>query len=129
MTKKKMNPLSYDLGNALLARHREICTRFKGRQPKDVSESLVDEAVIPYKSLLVVIGAPTSLAEGIGWYLEELARWCESRGLPPINALAVNGQTRRPGAGYYSAPGCGENWEREVRECIASRSYPQEISD
>jgi hypothetical protein len=127
-SERKMNPLSYDLGNALLGRHRDLCSKFTGNY-SDVPESLVEEATISYRSLLQNIRAPESLAEGIGRYLEELAEWCESRKLPPINALAVNGQTRRPGAGYFLAPGCGANWNREVRECIACRSYPAEISN
>lgn len=127
MPHKKMNPLSYDLGNALLARQRDICSNFTGSY-SDVSDELVEKAVISYKALLGVIGAPESLAESIGRYLVELAAWCECRGLPPINALAVSGETRRPGTGYYLAPGCGKNWDCEVRECIACRSYPREIS-
>jgi hypothetical protein len=124
--RKRMNPLSYDLGNALLARHRQICVGFKGSY-SDVPEDLIAKAIIPYKLLLRDIGAPESLAPGIGSYLVELAEWCTAQNLPPINALAVNGQTLRPGTGYYLAPGCGENWDREVRECIACQSYPSKI--
>jgi len=126
--KNKMNPLCYDLGNALLARQREICSTFEGSW-EQVLEDLKQKAIIAYKPLLKVIGAPESLAEGIGQYLYPLAEWCQDRGLPPINSLAVNGTTRVPGVGYYSAPGCGEKWEQEVRECIACKDYPAEIVD
>ena len=122
-----MNPLFYDLGDALLTRHSQICLKFTGK-PEDVSEDLKGEAIISYKELLDVIGAPESLAVSIGRYLGELAEWCQERDLPPINALAVNGKFEKPGAGYYIASGCGENWEREVRDCIAYKKYPPKIS-
>lgn len=121
-----MNPLSYDLGRALLARHRAKCSRFVGA-PADVPESLILDAIISYGDLLRSVRAPESLAQGIGNYLAELAEWCQAHGLPPINALAVNRDLQKPGAGYFLAPGCGD-WDLEVRECIACRSYPERIS-
>jgi hypothetical protein len=121
-----MNPLSYDLGDALLARHRLICSKFTVTAAT-VSERQIEEAIISYKALLGSIGAPESLAEGIGNYLLELAEWCKAKNLPPINALAVNGKFQRPGTGYYTAPGCG-NWDQEVRDCIACRRYPVSLS-
>jgi hypothetical protein len=127
MVKKKMNPLSYDLGNALLERHRRICSKFTG-SAEDVSETIIEEAIIAYKQLLREIGAPESLTETIGRYLGPLAEWCQVRNLPPINALAVNSQLQRPGPGYYVAPGCGD-WDREVKECIACKRYPDAVTD
>ena len=128
MAKKAMNPLSKDLGNALLARHRDICSDFTGTA-ETVPPELIKKAILSYTELLRRIGAPESLAQGIGRYLEEVAAWCASqpKPLPPINALAVNGDFDRPGPGYYTAPGCGD-WDLEVRQCIACRSYPRELS-
>ncbi len=63
------------------------------------------------------------MTERVGHFPNELAAWCESRGLPPINSLAVNGQTGLPGVGYYIAAGCGD-WEKEIAECIACKKYP-----
>jgi hypothetical protein len=116
LAKMKMNPLSYDLGNALLTRHGRICSKYTGGATT-VPEDLIDEAILSYKALLREVGAPESLAE-----------WCKVRNLPPINALAVNAKHKRPGTGYYTAPGCGD-WDQEVRECIACKRYPASISN
>ena len=44
---------------------------------------------------------------------------------PPLNALAVNGETGMPGEGYDGAPGCDLlRWPEEVRRCIAFGGYP-----
>ena len=114
----KLNPLSRDLGNALLARHKQICHGFAGKP-----EDLISDAVISYKALLGVIGAPETLAKSIGGYLNKLAVWSREKNLPPINSLAVNGASGTPGAGYYIAPGCGD-WDQEIRDCIACKNYP-----
>jgi len=66
------------------------------------------------------------MTEKVGDFLNELAEWCQSCGLPPINALAVNGQTGYPGVGYFLAPGCG-NWDDEVAACIACKAYPARL--
>jgi hypothetical protein len=123
-----MNPLSIDLGNGLLARHKRLCSTFKG-SAKDVSPDLIEEATIGYTRLLAQIGAPESLARCIGPYLEEVAAWCQTKNLPPINALAINESFGTPGAGYYTAPGSHGDWESEVRETIACKGYPPSISN
>ena len=127
MPRKPMNPLSLDLGEALLLRHRTLCSKMPKRE-EDVTEENVSAAIISYKNLLVSIGAPESLAQNIGTYLFQIAEWCEDRGYPPLNALAVNGSLQSPGAGYYLAPG-GNKWNDEVRACIAWNHYPLHIAD
>jgi hypothetical protein len=128
MPKKKMNPLSFDLGNALLVRHQRLCKGFTG-SAETVPDELIRKATIAYKPLLLSIGAPGSLAEGIGTYLGEVAEWCDARGLPPINALAINGELGMPGTGYFLAAGATANWEIDVRKCIACKNYPSRISN
>jgi len=123
-----MNPLSFDLGNALLARHRQLCGNFTGNS-ETVSEELIRKAVISYTALLRVVGAPESLARGIGTYLEEVAAWCDAKKLPPVNALAINAELGMPGPGFFTAPGASTNWENDVRKCIACKNYPLEISN
>jgi hypothetical protein len=122
---QKMNPLAREIGNALLVRHKQLCSDFTGNS-KAVNEDRIRDATISYTELLRVVGAPKTLARSIGEYLEEVAAWCRDRNLPPVNALAVNGQFGRPGSGYYTAPGCGD-WDQEVRDCIACRRYPPSI--
>ena len=119
-----MTPLAHELGNALLKRHSELCARLEVT-PDTVTELMVQESTIPYKTLCENIGAPF-VTESVGNYLNEVAEWCESCGLPPINALAVNGQTGVPGTGYFLAPGCGD-WPKEVRESIACKKYPSAL--
>lgn len=120
-----MNPLSIDLANGLLKRHATLCLSMPDR-PEAVMDTDIRSATISYKDLLKSIGAPETLAVGIGKYLFEVASWSTAQGLPPINALAVNGQFQMPGPGYFAAPG-GDDWEREIRECIACKKYPSKV--
>jgi len=128
MPKKKMNPLSIDLGNALLARHQSLCASYAG-SPDDITDDLIRKVTTSYKSLLTTIGAPESLAESIGNYLGEVAEWCDAKGLPPVNALAINAQLGMPGTGYFMAAGASEKWDNDVRRCIACKRYPPQISN
>jgi hypothetical protein len=121
--RKKINPLSYDLGNALFKHHQERCSGFTGTAEL-VTENQIKEATIPYKALLIKVGAPESLAESIGTYLGEVAEWCDSRGMPPVNALAINASLGMPGVGYFTAAGASEKWQSDVRKCIVFKGYP-----
>jgi hypothetical protein len=68
------------------------------------------------------------LTRSPGRFLAEVAKWCEDRGLPPINALAVNGNTGMPGDNYDGAPGCHLlTWPAEVNAAIRCRDYPETI--
>jgi len=127
MAKTRMNPLSIDLGNALLKRHQRICGSFTGNA-EAVSEELIQKATISYKGLLISIGAPESLAESIGNYLGEVAEWCDVRNLPPVNSLAINASLGMPGPGYFTAAGATDKWKNDVRKCIACKRYPEKIS-
>ena len=90
-----MAPLAYELGNALLRRHAKLCAQLDIK-PEDVTQLMIQESTIPYKILCESINA-VEMTESVGDRLNELAGWCQSLGLPPINALAVNGQTGCPG--------------------------------
>ncbi len=94
--------------------------------PELITEEQIQSSIISYSSLLAQIGAPISLAHSVGKYLYEVADWCAGRGYPPINALAVNQAFGMPGTGYFLAPG-GDDWESEIRSCIAYRGYPMSI--
>jgi hypothetical protein len=57
--------------------------------------------------------------------LVKVARWCADRGWPPLNALAVNKETGKPGAYYRLAAGCTVlGWRDEVAACLAFDGYP-----
>ncbi len=125
MSNMSMNPLSLELGDALLQRHNQVCSNMP-KQESAVKDKHIQAAIISYKDLLASIGAPESLAPSIGKFLSEVARWCVDRRYPPVNALAVNGALRRPGVGYFLAPG-GADWDAEVKKCIACDRYPLRI--
>jgi len=83
--------------------------------------------IITYGDLCERAGLP-HLKPTVGKYLREIAEWCHDNGWPPLNALAVNHETRRPGRGYDGAPGCRrERWEEDVIACINFADYPDVI--
>jgi hypothetical protein len=117
----KLTPLARALGDALLKRHAGVCAPLKISKAA-VTPIIRDECTIPYKALCESVGA-VEMTERVGDFLNELAEWCQTADLPPINSLAVNGQTGYPGTGYFLAPGCGD-WEAEVAACIECKRYP-----
>jgi len=78
---RKLTPLAYELGNALFKRHAEVCAPLKLSE-KAVTKVIADECTIPYKALCESVGA-VEMTESVGDFLNELAEWCQSRGLPP----------------------------------------------
>ena len=116
-----MKPEAGALAQALLNHQRTVC-RSPGREP-----TAIDGCVITYGDLCDRAGLP-HLKPTVGKYLREVAHWCHDKGWPPLNALAVNHETRRPGHGYDGAPGCSlERWQDEVAACINFAGYPDSI--
>lgn len=122
---KRMTPIAYELGNALLERHRRLCAPLDIQRSEEVTRKMIDDSVISYKTLCESINAG-EVTHGVGKFLFELAKWCEASGVPPINSLAVSAQSKNPGTGYFLAPG-GEDWDLRVKECIAYKSYPYRL--
>jgi hypothetical protein len=60
----------------------------------------------------------------IGIYLGEIARPCVENDLPPLNALVVNGQTRKPGGNYIGSK--GSTWEMDLLAALTFR-YPDMV--
>ena len=61
---------------------------------------------------------------GIGPYLDEIGAYCEDKGYPLLNALAISKKFKKPGLGYEAAHGGNRSsWGRQVRDCIAFK-YP-----
>jgi len=107
------------LARALLDHRRRVSVAGQSRD----SES----CAISYGHLCERAGLP-HLKPTVGKYLREIAEWCHDNGWPPLNALAVNHETRRPGRGYDGAPGCSrERWEDDVIACINFADYPDVI--
>jgi hypothetical protein len=87
---------------------------------------LVDKYLISYGLLIERAGLSAYLApRSISPFLREIAEECSKLGLKPLNALAVNGETRMPGASYDDAGGFKlTDWARDVPETIKT-TYPR----
>ncbi|HSE90215.1 MAG TPA: hypothetical protein VLJ79_28665 [Candidatus Binatia bacterium] len=117
-----MSPEAQKLAQALLDHHRKVC-----RLQSEASPSL-ESCLIIYGDLCEKAGL-SHLKPNVGKFLREVAQWCHDNGWPPLNALAVNHDTRRPGHGYDNAPGCSlERWQDDVAACIRFTDYPDVIS-
>jgi hypothetical protein len=84
-------------------------------------------SLISYAALCRQAGVPF-MTHSAGGPLEEIATYCEQHHWPPINALAVNHDSRYPGEGYFSAPGCShtlDGWVDDVRAVLAFDQYPK----
>jgi hypothetical protein len=112
-----MKPESRRLLNALLRRHHAIING-------NIDASVIDCCVVSYADLCEFAGLDRALAHPSGNFLIEIHEWCIGRGLPPINALAVNEYTRIPGEGYPNRDRC---WATDVENVISCTEYPPEI--
>lgn len=74
-------------------------------------------APLSYKELSASIGAHWRAA---GWFLGVIQRYCAKMGLPRLQALAVNQQTRVPGNGYAGNRGRRAH-AREIQRVRAQR--------
>jgi hypothetical protein len=116
-----MRAESVAMANKLLAHHRHACIRSDGQLPQR------DDCTLTYGDLCSRAGVPY-LTRNPGPFLLEVAHWCQARGWPPINALAVNGETGVPGDNYNLAPGCSLlQWPNEVDTVIAFRGYSEAV--
>lgn len=117
-----MSPEAQKLAQALLDHHGKFC-----RWQSETSSS-IDSCLMAYGDLCERTGL-SHLKPSVGKFLSEVAQWCLDNGWPPLNALAVNHDTRRPGHGYDGAPGCSlARWEDEATACIKFGAYPALVS-
>jgi len=117
-----MTPEAQQLAQALLDHHRKFC------RLQSVETSNTESCLIAYGDLCERAGL-SHFKPRVGKYLREVAQWCHDNGWPPLNALAVNHDTQRPGQGYDRAPGCNrETWQDEVAAAINFAGYPDFIS-
>jgi hypothetical protein len=113
-----MSPEAQKLAQALLDHHKKVC-RLQSK-----ASSIIDSCLITYGDLCEQAGV-SHLKPNIGKFLREIAEWCHHNGCPPLNALAVNHDSHRPGHGYDGAPGCSlEQWQDEATACIKFAAYP-----
>jgi hypothetical protein len=117
-----MSPEARKLTQALLDHHRNVCRFLKTTGPS------IESCLIVYGDLCERAGL-SHLKPNVGKFLREVAQWCHDNGWPPLNALAVNHDNRRPGHGYDNAPGCSlERWQDDVSACIGFADYPAVLS-
>ena len=111
------------LTQALLAHHKRLrCRRI------DDSKTL-ESCLLSYGDLCDQAGLARLKPEP-GKFLREIAYWCHENGWPPLNSLAVNHQSRRPGHGYDSAAGCSlEYWRDQAAACIGFNGYPESVDE
>lgn len=127
MKTRQMTDLAEAIGDALLQHHKEFCSNLD-TPPETAKEMMAEQVTIPY----VVLLRKAKVADfvnpvNVGKYLDEVAAWSKENRFPPINALAVNGETGIPGAGFDAAEGCA-NWPEQVQKCIAYKNYPPTIA-
>ena len=117
-----MSPEARKLAQALLDHHKQV------RRLQTEASAGVDSCLVTYGDLCERAGL-SHLKPNVGRFLREVARWCLDNGWPPLNALAVNHDTRKPGHGYDGAPGCSlARWEDEATACIKCGAYPVLVS-
>lgn len=114
---------SIQICNSLLEHHRFMCPT--GNENYKL-------CTIGYLRLCANAGVP-ALYRRCGEFLLEIAEWCAAqvpKPWPPLNALAVNEDEKRPGDHYDLAPGCSLlTWPEEVQAAIAFRGYPERCSE
>ena len=115
-----MSPEAKALAQALLDHHRQVCRPDK--------QATIESCLITYGALCERAEV-AHLKAVAGRYLREVAQWCHENGWPPLNALAVNQETRKPGHGYDGAPDCSlARWPDQAAACASFEDYPDAVS-
>lgn len=100
----------------LLSHHQAVCIQHG-------CPVVIDACLITYDQLVERSCVPIS-PQSIGAFLWEIGAYCSDRGWPPLNALAVNRQTRMPLEWIGDALGFPRmEWSTEVERCIYFRGY------
>jgi hypothetical protein len=115
-----MSPTAEAFAKVLINRHRQFCAKLSAE--RTVIESDIEKYTITYGALCKEANA--GIPAGAGMFLNEIHKICQNNGLPPLNSLAVNAEKKHPGHNY---PGGLQGWQQDVRECLATKSYPLEL--
>jgi hypothetical protein len=114
-----MRPESRALGQVLLDHHRTTTSQYPPTEKPNIEHYL-----LAYNTLCSRANVPY-LTRTVGAFLGEIAQWCADNRWPPLNALAVNANTRMPGEGYDGAGGfLIVDWPAEAERCIRFKKYP-----
>jgi hypothetical protein len=102
-----------------ISREAQLLAKELLKHQREVRETML----ISYKNLCERPGVPFN-RESVGHYLCEIAERCKETGLPPLNALAVNKQKKKPGMGYDRTPSCSQDqWAGDLGRCLTTK-YP-----
>jgi len=113
-----LSVISQKLYEALLEHHSRV------RINHEITDTQIDRHLITYGRLCEDAGLPASMAIGIGKFLGEIAEYCSTLDCPPINALAVNSESRMPGDNYDLAEGCSIlQWPDQVKAVLLCHGY------
>lgn len=111
-----MRAVAQALLKTLLAHHATI---FRD----EIAKHRIKSCCITYGDLCTKAGCP-EMTLSIGTFLKEISQWCAERGLPPLNALAVNASTGIPAYNYDKGVDCSiDKWEEQVTSCITCKEY------
>ncbi len=84
--------------------------------------------LISYKGL-IEFGPLALIPVQMGRVLRGVGAWCAENDWPPLPALVVNAERRRPGRGYYTVTSSARDalgWRVEdVRRCLEARELPR----
>ena len=118
-----MSPEARALAQALIGHQKRL-----RRGPVDDTKNL-ESRLLSYGDLCEQAGL-AHLKLTVGKFLREIAEWCHENGWPPLNGLAVNHKTLRPGNGYGDAPGCSlDHWGDQVTACLEFAGYPEKVDE
>jgi hypothetical protein len=117
-----MKIIGRKFAEVLLVHHRNCCSTLN--TTADQIDDWTDRrSCIKYGDLVERAGVRTQ-PRNCGPFLDDVARWCQVKGWPPLASLVVAAKTGQPGIGYEEAPNGGlARWPDEVRRCIAFRGY------
>jgi hypothetical protein len=117
-----LGPRSDVIASVLLDHHASLRRRMLVERHRDPASSLLTT-----DRLCARAGMP-GFASSVAVSLVEIARWCADHHWPPLNSLAVQKETGKPGSYYRLAPGCSViGWSDEVRACLRFDRYPLAI--
>jgi hypothetical protein len=122
LVRMKLSQTASRLLQALLdhqQQHRFVFRRFY--RPEKV-----DDGLTTYGDIRAASGV-TAAPRKLGPYLGEIARFCIANRIPPLNALVVNGKTRKPGESYLGSGGSSETeWKRDAFAALIFQ-YPENL--
>src|SRR5690242_17938156 len=116
-----VSPVARAICQALLDHHRHSCRTDEGGA-RPAESCLITYGVLGRQAV------DPAVVRTVGLFLRVVGVGCQEKGSPPLNALAVNQDSRMPGDNYEVAPGCSLlDWPTQAQACIAFTGYPASV--